>query len=116
MLDLSGKKIMILDAHGIIYQVFHTMREMIGPKGQATGAAYGFTRDVIGLLLKFEPDAIFCAFDMPGKTFRHEIYAEYKANRPPMHEDLRPQLIFVRQILKRMLSLALVLWVYVVSN
>ena len=91
---------MILDAHGIIYQVFHTMREMIGPKGQATDAAYGFTRDVIGLLLKFEPDAIFCAFDMPGKTFRHEIYAEYKANRPPMPEDLRPQLIFVRQILE----------------
>ena len=100
MIDFSGKKVMVLDAHGIIYQVFHTMREMIGPKGQPTGAAYGFTRDVIGLLLKFEPDAIFCAFDMPGPTFRHKIYAEYKANRPPMPEDLRPQLIFVRQILE----------------
>ena len=100
MNELSGKKVMVLDAHGIIYQVFHTMRDMIGPKGQPTGAAYGFTRDVIGLLLKFEPDAIFCAFDMPGPTFRHEIYAGYKANRPPMPEDLRPQLIYVRQILE----------------
>ena len=100
MFDLNGKKAMILDAHGIIYQVFHTMRDMIGPKGQPTGAAYGFTRDVIALLLKFEPDAIFCAFDMPGPTFRHEIYADYKANRPPMPEDLRPQLVYVRQILE----------------
>ena len=100
MNELSGKKVMVLDAHGIIYQVFHTMRDMIGPKGQPTGAAYGFTRDVIGLLLKFEPDAVFCAFDMPGSTFRHEIYAGYKANRPPMPEDLRPQMIYVRQILE----------------
>ena len=98
MLDLTGKKTVVLDAHGIIYQVFHTMREMSGPKGQPTGAAYGFTRDVINILLKFEPDEIFCAFDMPGKTFRHEIYAPYKANRPPMPDDLRPQMVFVRHI------------------
>ena len=99
MLDLTGKKTVVLDAHGIIYQVFHTMREMSGPKGQPTGAAYGFTRDVINILLKFEPDEIFCAFDMPGKTFRHEIYAPYKANRPPMPDDLRPQMVFVRHII-----------------
>ena len=98
MIDLTGKKTVVLDAHGMIYQVFHTMRDMAGPKGQPTGAAFGFTRDVINILLKFEPDEIFCAFDMPGKTFRHEIYAPYKANRPPMPDDLRPQMVYVRQI------------------
>ncbi|MGI5831698.1 MAG: DNA polymerase I [Thermoguttaceae bacterium] len=99
MFDLTGKKTVVLDAHGILYQVFHTLRDMSGPKGQPTGAAYGFTRDVMNILLKFEPDAIFCAFDMPGETFRHDIFPDYKANRPPMPEDLKPQMVFVRQVI-----------------
>lgn len=97
--DLSGKKTVVLDVHGILYQVFHTMREMSGPKGQPTGAAFGFVRDVMNILLKFRPDYLFCAFDMPGPTFRHEISPEYKANRPPMPDDLRPQTAFVRRLL-----------------
>ena len=97
--DLSGKKTVVLDVHGILYQVFHTMREMSGPKGQPTGAAFGFVRDVMNILLKFRPDYLFCAFDMPGPTFRHEIYPQYKANRPPMPDDLRPQTVFVRRLL-----------------
>lgn len=97
--DLTGKKTIILDVHGILYQVFHTMREMSGPKGQPTGAAFGFVRDVMNLLLKFHPDYLFCAFDLPGPTFRHELYPAYKANRPPMPDDLRPQTVFVRRLL-----------------
>lgn len=97
-LDLTGKTAVVLDAHGIIYQVFHTMREMSGPKGQPTGAAFGFARDVMNVLLNFKPDIVFCAFDMPGPTFRHEFFPEYKANRPPMPEDLRPQMVYVRRI------------------
>ena len=99
MFDLTGKKTVVLDAHGILYQVFHTLRDMSGPKGQPTGAAYGFTRDVMNILLKFEPDAIFCAFDMPGETFRHDIFPDYKANRLPMPEDLKPQMAFARQVI-----------------
>ncbi len=97
-IDLTGKKVIVLDVHGIVYQVFHTMREMSGPKGQPTGAAFGFIRDVMTLLNKFHPDYVFCAFDMPGETFRHRIYPAYKANRPEMPEDLKPQMIFVREL------------------
>lgn len=97
-IDLAGKTTVVLDVHGILYQVFHTMREMSGPKGQPTGATFGFIRDVMNILTKFGPDYAFCAFDLPGKTFRHDFYPEYKANRPPMPEDLRPQMIFVREL------------------
>ena len=96
---LADKKVCVLDVYGILYQVFHTMREMSGPKGQPTGAAFGLIRDVMNVLTKIRPDYIFCAFDVPEKTFRHDLYPAYKANRPEMPDDLRPQTVFVRQLL-----------------
>ena len=90
----------IIDAHSLIYQVFHAVPLMTSPKGQPTNAVYGFTRDVLSLLRQKKPDYLVCAFDSPGPTFRHDVYAAYKANRGPMPDDLQPQIPLIHEVLK----------------
>ncbi|MDR1142125.1 MAG: DNA polymerase I, partial [Planctomycetaceae bacterium] len=99
---LNNKTVYILDAHGILYQLFHALPPMTSPQGEPVAAVYGFVRDLFSLLEKHHPDYFFCAFDMPGPTFRVEIYSEYKANRAAMPDDLRPQIGFAREVLDAM--------------
>ncbi len=96
--SLAGQTVWGIDAHSLIHQVFHAMPEMAGPRGQPVGAVFGFTRDLLELIER-KPDFLFCAFDLPGKTFRHQLYPHYKAERPAMHEDLQPQIPVIRQML-----------------
>lgn len=81
----------ILDAHSLIYQVFHAIPPMTGPLGQPTNAIFGLVGDVLRLRRR-QPDYLVACFDAPGKNFRHELYAEYKAHRPPMPADLAVQM------------------------
>jgi DNA polymerase-1 len=76
------------------------MPGMAGPQGQPIGAVFGFARDMLYLLEEKKPDFLFCAFDLPGKTFRHAIYDQYKAQRPPMHEDLVPQIPAIHRVIR----------------
>lgn len=96
--SLKGQTVWAVDAHSLIHQVFHAMPEMAGPRGQPVGAVFGFTRDLLNLI-DLKPDFLLCAFDLPGRTFRHEIYPEYKADRPAMHDDLQPQIPVIRRML-----------------
>ncbi len=95
--ELQGKTVCVLDTHGILYQVFHTMRDMSSPQGEPTGAVFGFVRDLITLFFTHRPDYMFCAFDRPGPTFRHNLYTNYKANREAMPDDLRPQIGYTKE-------------------
>ena len=70
--------------------------------GEPVGAVYGFAKDIFTLIERHQPDCLFCAFDLPEQTFRSAIYAEYKANRSEMPDDLRPQIGFVHEILDAM--------------
>ena len=88
-----------MDAHSLIHQVFHALPEMTSPRGEPVGAVFGFTRDMLYLLEQKKPDYLFCAFDLPGKTFRHSMYAEYKIKRVEMHEDLVPQIPAIRRVI-----------------
>ena len=92
----------ILDAHGLLYQLFHALPPMNSPRGEPVGAVYGFTKDLFTLIERYKPSYFFCAFDLPGPTFRSELYADYKANRSEMPDDLRPQIGFVHEILDAM--------------
>ena len=74
---LAGETVYIVDAHALIYQVFHAMPAMTGPQGQPVGAIHGFIRDMVALLEEKQPNYLFCAFDSPGPTFRHEQYDQY---------------------------------------
>jgi DNA polymerase-1 len=92
----------LIDAHSLIFQVFHAIPTMTSPAGQATNALFGFTRDVLYLRTEKKPEYLVCAFDLAGPTFRDRIYPEYKAHRAPMPDDLQPQIPMIRQFLDAM--------------
>ncbi|MBW3599814.1 MAG: DNA polymerase I [Planctomycetes bacterium] len=97
--SLKGKRVYVVDAHSLIFQVFHVMPDMSSPSGEPTGAIFGFTRDVFDLLEHRKPDYLFVAFDVSEHTFRSELYADYKAHRDEMPTDLRPQIPHIRRVL-----------------
>ncbi len=100
--ELKGKTLYIIDAHSLIFQVFHAIAEMTGPKGEPVAAIFGFVRDIFYLLEEKKPDFLICAFDAPGPTFRHEKYEAYKADRGEMPADLAAQLPQIRRLLDAM--------------
>lgn len=71
-------------------------------RGEPSGAIKGFHSMLGNVTRIVKPDAIACVFDAPGKTFRHEMYPEYKANRPPMPEELRSQIEPVKELVRLM--------------
>jgi DNA polymerase-1 len=97
--SLAGKTVWVIDGHSLIHQVFHALPEMSSPRGEPVGAVFGFTRDMLYLLEEKQPDYLFCAFDLPGKTFRHTMYDQYKIHRPEMDADLVPQIASIRRMI-----------------
>ncbi|HEY2146865.1 MAG TPA: DNA polymerase I, partial [Pirellulales bacterium] len=97
--SLRGKTVYVVDSHSLIFQVFHALPEMTSPRGEPVGAVFGFTRDVMFLLEQKKPDYLFCAFDMPGPTFRHEMFPGYKEHRTEMPDDLVPQIGSIERML-----------------
>ncbi|MCE5268736.1 MAG: DNA polymerase I, partial [Planctomycetaceae bacterium] len=96
---LSNKTVWVVDAHSLIHQVFHALPEMSSSRGEPVGAVFGFTRDLLYLLEEKKPDYLFCAFDLPGKTFRHAMYDQYKIQRAEMPDDLVPQISSIRRVI-----------------
>jgi len=98
------KKLYIIDGHAHIYAAYYApMRQQLtSPAGEPTKATYIFTMAVLGLIEKHQPDLLVVAMDSKERTFRHEMYAEYKAHRPPMPEDLPVQIDRIGQILEAM--------------
>ena len=99
---MAGETVYIVDSHALIYQVFHAMPAMTGPQGQPVGAIHGFIRDMLTLLREKQPNYLFCTFDSPGPTFRHDQYDQYKINREAMPEDLRQQIPGIQEMLGAM--------------
>ncbi|MEE3218900.1 MAG: 5'-3' exonuclease H3TH domain-containing protein, partial [Planctomycetota bacterium] len=100
--DLAEKTVFVVDSHSLIFQVFHALGEMTSPRGEPVSAIYGFTRDLFFLLREKKPDFLICAFDMPGPTFRHDMFAAYKADRGEMPADLAAQFPLIRKVLDAM--------------
>lgn len=98
-LSLTGKTVYLIDAHSLIYQVFHALPEMSGPTGQPVGAVHGFVRDMLDLVENRGADYLVAAFDHPGKTFRHDLYDQYKIHREEMPGDLQLQIPVIHQFL-----------------
>jgi DNA polymerase-1 len=93
-----GRTVYLVDGSGQFHRAFHAIRGLATSKGLPTNATYGFTTMLRKLLEDERPEHIAVLFDPPGKTFRHEAYAEYKANRPKMDDDLAVQLPFIRRV------------------
>lgn len=93
-------RIFIIDGSSYLYRAYHAMPPLSTSKGQPTGAIKGVTNMLMNLKKDSEGSPIVVVFDAKGKTFRNQIYSEYKANRPPMPEDLREQLEPLKNICK----------------
>jgi DNA polymerase-1 len=89
----------LVDAHALLFQVFHAIRGMSSPSGLPTNALFGFTRDLL-FLRSLAPDYLACAFDRAEPTFRSDLYADYKAHRAEMPGDLQLQLPHIHRILE----------------
>lgn len=93
-------KIFLLDANSLIHRAFHALpTTLVNSKGEVVNAAYGFTSMLIRLLNDFQPEMIVAAFDSKTPTFRHDVYKDYKANRPETAEELIGQFPIVKEIL-----------------
>ena len=92
------KTIYLIDGTAYIYRAYHAIRNLSNSRGLPTNAVYGFTRMLIKLMEDRSPEYIVMFFDAKGPTFRHEMYADYKANRPPMPEDMVVQLPFIKEV------------------
>ncbi len=90
----------LVDGSAYIYRAFHAIRGLSNSKGMPTNAAFGFTKMIIKLLEDKSPEYIAILFDHKGPTFRHEIFPEYKANRPSMPDDLSVQIPYIKEITK----------------
>jgi DNA polymerase-1 len=91
------KTLLLVDGTAYVYRAFHAMPDLRTSRGEPTGAVRGFIAMLRTLRQEIPGEYCACVFDAKGKTFRDELYPEYKAHRPPMPGDLAAQLDLVRQ-------------------
>ena len=94
----SAPLIYLIDGSAYVYRAYHAVRGLSNSKGLPTNAIFGFTRMLIKLMQERAPAYMAIFFDAKGPTFRHRRYADYKANRPPMPDDLVVQLPYIRKV------------------
>ena len=94
------KKFLIIDGSSIFYRAFYAMPSLTAPTGEPTGAVTGFANIILKILREYSPDLAAVALDSAKKTFRNELYGEYKANRPPMPNDLAAQLSLLKEFIE----------------
>ena len=96
------KELILVDGSSYLFRAFHALPPLESSKGQQTGAVKGVI-NMIRSLIKNHPDSnIAVVFDAKGKTFRSDVYPEYKAHRPPMPDELRSQIQPIHQIIEAM--------------
>jgi DNA polymerase-1 len=84
--------LVLVDGSSYLYRAFHALPPFSNSRGEPTGAVFGVLNMLSKFLKDYDPEKIAVVFDAPGKTFRDDLFAEYKAHRPPMPDDLRSQI------------------------
>ena len=102
MTDSKKPPFILVDGSSYLFRAFHGLPPLTNSKGQDTGAIYGVVNMLKSLIRQYNPTHMAVIFDAKGKTFRDDIYKEYKANRPPMPEELRSQIEPLHTIIKAM--------------
>jgi DNA polymerase-1 len=95
-----AKLLILVDGSSYLYRAFHALPSLTTSGGQHTGAIHGVGAMLRRLIKDYKPDYFAVVFDAPGKTFRDDIYPEYKANRPPMPDELRSQIEPLHDLVK----------------
>jgi DNA polymerase-1 len=99
--ETKRKKLVLIDGHAIIHRAFHAVPEDLSTSsGEPVNATFGFTSMLMKALLEEKPDYIAVTFDRPSPTFRHQQYSEYKAHRPTLPDNMRPQFGRIREMVQ----------------
>ncbi|MBI3582323.1 MAG: DNA polymerase I [Nitrospinae bacterium] len=93
-------RLYIIDGSSYIYRAFYAIPHLTNSKGLPTNAIYGFVRMLLKIIRDEKPDYLAIAFDSKGETFRHKEYAEYKAHRPEMPDELVPQIQYIQKLVE----------------
>jgi DNA polymerase I len=102
MPENTQQHLILVDGSSFLFRAFHAVPPLTSPKGVPTNAIHGVTNMLRKLITDYHSDYITVVFDAPGKTFRNELYDQYKANRPPMPDDLRVQIAPLHDIIRAM--------------
>ena len=97
---MDNKKFVLVDGSYYLFRAYHGMPELNNGKGEPTGAIFGVINMLRKLIKEYQPDYLGVVFDAKGKTFRNDMYAEYKAHRPPMPDDLVCQIAPIHTIIR----------------
>ncbi len=98
----NAPPLILVDGSSYLYRAFHALPELTNSQGQQTGAVYGVMNMLRKLVDSYRPRYMAVVFDAKGKTFRDQLYADYKANRPPMPEELSSQVEPLLELVKAM--------------
>jgi len=102
MAQIAENPLILVDGSSYLYRAYHAFPPLTNGAGEPTGAMYGVLNMLRSLLLQYQPSHVAVVFDAKGKTFRDELFAEYKSHRPPMPDDLRAQIEPLHQMVKSM--------------
>ncbi|KZN31957.1 DNA polymerase I [Pseudoalteromonas luteoviolacea S2607] len=102
MPQIPENPLILVDGSSYLFRAYHAPPHLTNSQGEATGAIYGVINMLKSLLKQFDPSHMVVVFDAKGPTFRNDMYSEYKANRPPMPDDLRTQIEPIHNIIKAM--------------
>ncbi len=89
---VDARTLVLVDGSSYLYRAFHALPPLTNSRGEPTGAVLGVLNMLLRMQREQNPELVAVVFDAPGKTFRDELFAEYKAHRPPMPDDLRAQI------------------------
>ncbi len=96
--EQKREKLVLLDAHAILHRAYHALPDFSTASGQPTGALYGLSTMLIKIIEDLKPDYVIACYDLPGPTYRHEAFKEYKAQRKKADDDLVAQMKSSRDI------------------
>jgi DNA polymerase-1 len=99
---LADVQLILVDGSSYLFRAFHALPPLVNGKGQPTGAIKGVINMIRSLVRQYPDSHIAVVFDAKGKTFRNDMYSEYKANRPPMPDELRSQIDPIHKLIKAM--------------
>ncbi|HIE0439017.1 TPA: DNA polymerase I [Serratia marcescens] len=102
MAQIAENPLILVDGSSYLYRAYHAFPPLTNSAGEPTGAMYGVLNMLRSLLLHYQPSHVAVVFDAKGKTFRDDLFAEYKSHRPPMPDDLRAQIEPLHNMVKAM--------------
>jgi DNA polymerase-1 len=102
MSQQTQKCLILIDGSSFLFRAYHAIPPLTNPLGEPTNAIYGVSNMLRKLIADYQSDYITVVFDAPGKTFRNDLYDQYKSHRPPMPDDLRVQIEPLHHLIRAM--------------